>query len=1380
MSNSIRLQPETDDLHVLEDVVGYLNFSSGKRDVKFLDHLNQLWRKIEGRQDDGPGPDSTVACHVLCQWMHATVDRLERAGGPFVDSSQARSVVRLLEESLLPAYREFHFNLLHHQTESSLWRPFFVGLAIEALLLQGSPWDETERITRGAIALLNDFVGYRPVPTLESLPSHQPYDHEFVRPIPLYIEGAGVATGRYEPIIRRALEILRDTDPDILAQAWFDLDRLEEVALDPRAYDFDHPVNRRPNYHFGQWDPRHISGSGYYTRFVLQEITLDALLMRCEPGDDPDQPSADELLTEAAAVLAGTMLMASGTSGNSPDCHDSSTTLSTLLPHIAAYRDDFYKHLLGQIEGPHRQRLLAEAERLRQPLAGARQHLNRQLARRRAMQLQRVHLAHMYARMGYPDAAIEQVDSVQVASARMICKIYCHLTAGHNEIDQGRLDRVVDHLAKTEKLIHRAIDCGAIVDPWNVVGFAANFSLFPALENTVHDWRVDELVDLVEQTLDLAARAWSEAAAVDDGPLEEQFSSVLARMSGWWDQFATYAVEDVRPLMAKEVEISANLVAGALNAWHKSGAASGDIAFWRLFVEQFDTPKAFQMVIEALLDHGDTVAAQALMMQWVSQKDRTPLQEGDSSFHRLALRWLAEVETQEQDRQENRWDQVARFFAFLEANAEEYWQVPDFRLDGTSLAPAARRRGPDDSDTTSADRSLDDFDPADPDDPDLQDDLADAPMPDDIDDFEDDYQYDDEYDDEYEYDYDEEDDEDDHLFRAAYEEMTFRGSSEDGVEGETIDDGTSFDPLRTEWEEEARRLEQRIDFLTTVARLWKHASIIWSATTDEHAERREVFDGWIRQAATTYHQLVELLETLHRYRFMSPSGTHDSLVEFDRLRTIREILIQRILTTCVETCDAARLMLANRGVASAEEVEWFGQPIDTTSVCVLRAVLAGDAEAVRTCWGELIATLLSQPLLYIPHARGGKPRNIVAARVLQQLMHDLLGWLPQLGLVRETCQLLDVAQQMEINHPVGRGAVTEFDRLFENGYQAIVRSIAASAEDWQQRKSLYDPSRVDHMLTDALQRLTEKQLDHWLNHSHTLRLSVVEKLAEPDKWQRFVAFVQRYGRDLFTQKFLSLGNLRGILHQGTDLWLKKMGTDPDAVDAILLLQEIGDRWPRDEAAELLSIAIEAVVENYREYRDYNTTTTQSDHGELLYMLIGFLRVRAAYDRVAWNLKPVVWSHEILVRQGRIAAAEMWCQALEEKTAEAADLHWQSLQAVVGEYGMQLTTVADRLGERFVRPLLIDRVCSLVEPAMTADSSEGDEAFQVLETEIAAMADEPSGAGLDLPDWLVALEDEVTAARSRMNHTSSAERLAHRIGQVRLSWKDLIGQLEDAE
>jgi len=1327
---------DPNDASQLEDLVGYLNFSSGTSEPGFLRHLNEQFRRIESRLP------REKSFGELTRRLLATIDRLESTGGTFADTTQARAVLHLLEHQFLPAYRTFHHDLLFHQTEADLWRPFFIGRVCEALLAQGAPWDEHERIVQGALAQLNDYVGYRPVAMLDSEHFSDPYPHEFVRPIPIYIRGTGVAVGRYEKIILLALDILAQTDDDILTRANFDLDQLEEVAIDPRAYDFDHPVNRRPNYHFGQWDPRHISGSGFYTRFVLQQITLDALLSRCE---EPNEEQREDRFHEAAAVLAGTMLMASAVSGDGPSRHDSTVTLSTLLPLIAGFRDDFYEQLLAHTEGPRGERLRTEARQQRQPFGAARQHLNQELARRRSLQMQRVHLAHLYARLGYPEAAQRQADSVQVAAARMVSGIYCHLTSGHDAIDLGELDQVADHLTACEDLIYRGIECGALVDPWNVVGFAGNFSLFPAMENTIHDQRVDGLIELVEQVLDLGARAWSEAAAIDHSDLEGKFSKILDRMATWWDKFATSTVEDVYHLVAKETEVSANLVAGALNAWHKAGAAAGDVGFWRMFVDQFDTSKSFQLVIEALLEHGDTVASRALMMQWVSQKDRTPLEENDCSFRRLAFQWLAVVEAEQLDRGEDRWDEVAKFFAYLEANAEEYWQAPSLTFD--MPFDVSSDAIPFDSPPDEGDSEFDN-------------DLF----------LEDDFDEEDEE--------DREENEHDELFEAAYEQMVYRDSTDDGFEGDLADEGGELED--SEWEHEAQRLEQRLDFLTTVSNLWKHAAIVWGSTPEGSDQRPEVFAQGLAQTTTNYRQLLELLETLHACQLPQPSGSHESLVEYDRLRTVHEGLVQRIIITCVETRDAARLLAATHNRDDSTEGETFGDPVDLYSVKILRAVLAGDGEAIRTHWQEFIAALKPCALLYLPHSRGGEPRQIVATRGIQQLLYDLLGWLPKLGLIRETCQLLDVAQKMELEHPVGRGAVTEFDGLFENGYQAIVRSVVASAERWTQADSSPQEQHADHMLVDVLQQLTETQLDRWLTHSRSLRLSVVERLDDDKRWNRFREFIRQYGADLFDQKFMSLGNLRGILHQGIDQWLDRLADDPDAEDEFALIKDINRGLLRGEATEPLSLAIEAVVENYGNYLDYNTTTTQSDHGEQLYTLIDFLRVQTAYERVAWNLKPVVWAHEILVRRHRATAAEMWCQTFTERTAEEADVHLARLATLSQEYGMYLATVAGRISERFVRPLMIDRVKALVEPALAASDTEGQEVFAALEREITSLAKEPSGSGLDIPDWLAALEDEVTTARSRFNHQPPSDRLASHIGQVQLTWQELLEQLEELQ
>src|SRR5213078_2304858 len=84
----------------------------------------------------------------------------------FRDADQAAAVLELLFDQALPAYRRFHRDLLFHRTDESLFRPFFIGRVCEAVLRQGPPWSESDRIVQGAITGLNDFLGHRPVATL--------------------------------------------------------------------------------------------------------------------------------------------------------------------------------------------------------------------------------------------------------------------------------------------------------------------------------------------------------------------------------------------------------------------------------------------------------------------------------------------------------------------------------------------------------------------------------------------------------------------------------------------------------------------------------------------------------------------------------------------------------------------------------------------------------------------------------------------------------------------------------------------------------------------------------------------------------------------------------------------------------------------------------------------------------------------------------------------------------------------------------------------------------------------------------------------------------------------------------------------------------------
>src|SRR5437763_3514345 len=131
---------------LLEEAVGYLNFSNGASDPKFLRALNALFAAVETGCDETQQP----AC-ILCQLLEQRMNELAASSSAFGDVSQARAIVRLLRDHLLPSYRAFHRDLLWHQSDRELWRPLFLGRAFEALLSQPGPWSETKRILDGAL-----------------------------------------------------------------------------------------------------------------------------------------------------------------------------------------------------------------------------------------------------------------------------------------------------------------------------------------------------------------------------------------------------------------------------------------------------------------------------------------------------------------------------------------------------------------------------------------------------------------------------------------------------------------------------------------------------------------------------------------------------------------------------------------------------------------------------------------------------------------------------------------------------------------------------------------------------------------------------------------------------------------------------------------------------------------------------------------------------------------------------------------------------------------------------------------------------------------------------------------------------------------------------
>lgn len=1253
---------------VAQALLGYVNFSDGRPDPRWQRQLDDAFALC--------GSDLLGELRIALETLHVG------GSAAFRDVTQARDVLDGVSRTLT-AYTIHHRDLLAHVGPDERLNGFFLARVIEVnLRTRVADLDDP-------LALLNDYLGHRPMAVLETRPRGEPYAHERHRPFPLFLRGAGVAHGRYHDVLTQSLEILRQSGSALHAEAGFSFEQLEEIAIDLRAYDHGHPVNRRPNYVFGEWDPHQIDGQGRYSRYIVRKVTLDALMDRVQNATDIP---ADQRLYEGAAVLAGTILMATGVTGWGPGAIDSGTNLATLLPRIARYRDRFYERLLERLTGPHAERLAQERAATRQPFGVARQHLNAYLARHRAGQLQHRHLGLLFAEMGYPQAAQSEADLIKAASVRLMSQLLGRLAGGQVECESGRVVKVAEALEQAEDLLQRGIDCGAFLDPWNLLGFQGLFPLSSAREDAIRDPRVDELLHAVGGIFGLYARAMSEATAGGETALSQRLSARMEKLADWWDRFAGYEVSDIRRIHGGEATRSASEVAKLLGEWRQRGEATNDLAFWRDRIGQFNSPQAFALVVEALLARGDVRAALGLLGCWLGSG--IVLEDDTHRFHDLAIRWLLSLSSHGSATPET----LQRFFAVLEANGEEFWDVPTL------------------TDRVEKDSASEDAD------------------------------------------------EDDSPYGAAYEGMTYRDSTRND-EG-AVSDGTPADHF--DLAEQAASLQRRLRFLATLGRAWQIAARSMGEASPEE---------WLTTARANRERLLALLDAVHEQALPDPSGDYDSLVEYDRRRVLKGQVIYAIIGTCLETTLAVAALHAARGDDGTTPAPAWQRH----ALRLERALFAGNAQESRDELRLFLQSFRGEPLLFKALAErpeGGNPRDILRVRVNQAVLRGLLTNLPRLGLLRETYELLRAARRMEQQSPPtgGRG-VTEFNHFFQTGYQAVLEMVVRSSQHW-----LADQN-ADSVLVEMLERLTAPFLTLWIEHSRTLLLSVLESIQSETDWSALVGFIQRYGRDLFHARFLTLGNLRAILHRGGAAHLDYLRENADPLRPVRLIADLeAGTIHRDDAARRLETVIQAVVDNYEEFKDYNTTTTQSDYGENLYVLLDFLRIKAQYERNAWQFLPLMLAHEVLARHGRATTALRWEQSLTAFTRELSRTHLEQLAKLERQHAMRLGTVSDRINERFVKPLALDRLCALIEPCLQEARSGTDESerpsFRRLQEELRTYTASPSGVGLDVPSWLRRLESEVTRVQAQKNATTSLAETFFRVPAQEMSYEDVQNQLRD--
>lgn len=1273
---------------VWPQVLGYLNYSAGKPDKRFRRQLNDLYRQLAISGCAEPW-------QVIPELLQAALQRLNQQGHPgFRETDQAKAVIELALLELPVHYREFHRDLLAHLSDGDLWQPFVLARFCEAVLAEGSPWQETERIIAGALKRVNDYVGYRPVAVLENRRQGEPYAHEWVCPIPVYFRGVGVAYGPYQALLEKALEVLQQTEADLLEAVGFEWERLEELAWDPRGEDFAHPAHRKPNYLFGLWDSHRLDEQGRYCRYVVQKLTLDLLQDWIEQEDNRPR---EERLFEAGLLLAATILMGTGVCGRSPTSPEANASLAQLVPKVAEARDTFYRWWLERVEGEYGERLRAEARRLKQPFGGVRVHLNQTLARRRAWQLQRRQVAFLWAQMGYPEESRRLVSGLPSAAARMVTELVCRLAQVHRQIELGQLEEAASTLQEAHQLLHRAVECGAVVDPWNILGFQALFPISAAAEDSVRDTRVDDLLRIVQGLLHHYSRLRGEAASRGARELEQTVRRDMRRLAEWWNQFATHEVSDVLRVHALEDLRSADHVVNVLARWHERGNQPADLLFWKRHLHYFRTAKAFALAVQALLEKQDYTASLGLLMAWLSQASEpnepdqqpVPLEDGIYSFASLAVRWAVAVLWQpasenpassghseaaatlttgqvgglgsplDSRQAEARWQQLKKFLDYLEANAGEFGEVPQLQL-----APAQRHSREEDP------------------------------------------------------------------FAAAYEGVVYRGSTEDDVEGSLADAGST--PGDFPLESEAQRLEPHLRFLTMEGSLWQLAGRF--ATLHRLHGVEETLAAWRYRAQQRIHDILQLLDEVYAQEIPAPSADPDAVSEYERRRQIQEELLHHILAAAQETVLALRSLRAASDLSFPPDTdekaraEWQAANLERSCLQVEPLLVSAQME-------EWLASVRHAPLLYVPLEAGGDPRALLAARSVLLTFRMLAANLPRLGLLEATYRLLASAMDLESRPVSGARRVTEFDRLFQAAFQGAVRTIVRSATVW------FPPLHLPENVLRLLQVLANRFGKLWQQHSQSVRLSILETIHDQGEWQELLRFVRRYGRDLFHPRFLTLANIRGILHRGVSRWLEDLQQESQR-EPIALLEELDDRISRDKAVRFLEIILNAIADNFEEFKDYNATTAQSDYGENLHLLMEFLRVKVEFDRFSWQYRPLSLAHEVLARERAMRTARLWRQWVEQLTAHRLAELRQRLADLERRYGLRLITVSDRIQGGLVQGLQEDYVCALVEPVMLEAGKGNGQAAVHLREALEPFLQKPSGSGLDMPGWLRRLEAEV--------------------------------------
>ena len=1323
-------------------VLGALNFSSGGNDGPLAVGFCDLARALSA--DAGAEFDAVPPWPRVLDALRDRLADLKRDRPAFRDAAQAEGALGAL--ALWPAdYRHYHRDLLPDLTDETLSAPLMLAAAADAILSVGPR--RGPAAVRAATLRLNDFVGHRPVPTLTREvhgggDRSEIHPHERHRPVPLWRPDVGSAPGPVAELLDATLDILRATPEEMLDEAEYSVAAMHELALDLRSYDDRHPVFKRTNYLFGEWDPEshgelgaldaNDPAAGDYTRFVLRRPALTAMRhwIAGDGGDDPE-----ERLFDASAALAGTVLMAAAVSGRDPHAHDSASSLMTLLPGIAKLRDRFYDWLIESQTGARAKRLAEITKRTRQPFGHVRQYLNLSLSDLTARQAQGRAVATQYARLGQADEARAEAERNPSAAGRLEAKVECALVEGFAAaVDpDGRTAEAAERWDGAADLIRRGIACGLLPDPWTILGYQGQYPLFRAREDSLPDPRLETLLNLVSETLRLggevriesAARGVSVDAKAEEGGAGGGFNARLERFADWWDRFATSTVSDLPSVQGSAAVESAARVAGVLGEWHAAGGADAGLGFWAKRLDELDRGASLARAADLLLRTGRPAEANGLLFYWVGETERFGVGEGGGTVFHLLRRGLRQQLADEVDGGEDPAGPAAKFFERLEPNTDHLTlEIPEGAAPRGSLLIGGGDGDDDDGDE----------------------------------------------------------------FASAYEGMTYKDSTDDGVEGDLLDGPPGPDDLDATLPELVRAWDAPIRYREAVAALWRETLAVVptpdvrTVPDETAAQFTRVLGTWAAEMARLRDELRDAAAAVHERPVGDATGDEiENMLRDERLQ-VRHRLVHRLVGASGELSLAVRLAQARLSPRPDEDAHEF----DRGAHRLLAAVLRRDRRAAVRAFGPFAAKVRRRKLLYVPPDRGGSPAHAARSRGDWRLLDFLAAELPRLGLVSQTHRLLAGVLHAERGSRVGGPVVTEFDRLFRRGLaasaKAAVRATAPPERRPSQRHFRLTPDpretgrrssyeRPGESRVRTLSRLVRPFHALWLAHSRTLRLSIAESLRDPALRQDLKKFISRYGKDLLHARNLTLGHVRMVLHTGVGPYLDALEKHEDPLKKNRLADDLrAGRIDRDRAEKLLSTILQVVVEKVDRWIEYNSLTTRSDYGERFYCLLDFLRVEVDYDRVEWNRVPQAVVFRTLARGGELDLADRWLRMVKRETRRRAESFLQRLWEREEQYGVRLPGVRDKLEERLVGSLIRERLYALVEPALHGGHGRPPRVwFEELADEVDRLRERERPSGPEPPEWLEGLEEEIT----RRKRTASDPA---RLPAVPLSYGELAGQL----